>query len=339
MKALVHTAPLTFELREIDQPDPAEGEVLVRLRAVGICGSDVHGMTGTTGRRIPPVIMGHEAAGEVVRVGAGVDRQWLGKRVTFDSTISCGSCDFCRAGEVNLCDNRTVIGVSCDEYRRDGALADYIAVPERILYALPDGVTYDHGAMAEPLSVAVHAVRRTVLTETDRVLVVGCGIIGLLTIQAARAAGCGVIVATDLSERRREAATVCGADLSVPPESVSASGPVDVAFEAVGAAPTVYLAVDNVRKGGTVVLIGNVSPQVPLPLQTVVTRQLSLLGSCASAGEYDDCLAMIERGEIDLEPLITDTLSLEQAADMFHQLHQNPDEHLKAIVHPEEHDV
>lgn len=339
MRALVHTAPFEFELQDLEQPSPQTGEVLIRVRAVGICGSDVHGMSGTTGRRIPPVIMGHEAAGDVVAVGGHVDESWVGRRVTFDSTIYCGKCDYCKSGHVNLCDNRMVLGVSCDEYRRDGALAEYVAVPEHILYELPDDVSYDHGAMAEPLSVALHAVRRSPLGHDDRVLVVGCGIIGLLTIQAARATGCGTIVATDLSRRRLEAARVCGADITVQPDELESIEEVEVAFEAVGASPSFAAALGKLRKGGKIVLIGNVTPEVPFAMQRAVTRQLTVFGSCASAGEYADCLMMIQSGAVNPAPLISDVVPLGEAATMFNRLYESPDDHLKVIVHPGGDDV
>ena len=339
MRALVHTAPFQFDLRTVPDPKPGAKEVLIRVRAVGICGSDVHGMTGRTGRRIPPVVMGHEAAGDVVAGGSGADISWIGKRVTFDSTIHCGECEYCRNAQVNLCDNRKVLGVSCDEYRRDGALAGYVAVPEHILYELPDSVSYEHGAMTEPLSVALHAVRLAKLKSTDRVLVVGCGIIGLLAIQAARAAGCGTITATDLSERRLEVARLCGADVAVQPAALDDQPAVDVAFEAVGAPPTVAAAISKLSKGGTVVLIGNVFPEVPFPLQAVVSRQLTVLGSCASSGEYAECLDLISSGVVNLLPLISESVTLDRAAEMFEKLYKSPDGHLKAIVTMGELDV
>src|SRR5471032_2025200 len=138
MKALLLTAPSQLDLVDFPDPAPADGEVLVRVRACGICGSDIHGWDGSTGRRRPPLIMGHEASGEIVRVGPKVEKWKVGDRVTFDSTIYCGECHFCRSGQVNLCDNRRVVGVSPVEYRQHGAFAEFLAIPGRILYALPD---------------------------------------------------------------------------------------------------------------------------------------------------------------------------------------------------------
>jgi L-iditol 2-dehydrogenase len=192
-----------------DVPDPVAdpGEVLVQVHACGICGSDVHGMDGSTGRRIPPLVMGHEAAGRIAALGPGVSGWHTGDRVTFDSTVSCGSCWHCRRGEINLCDNRRVLGVSCSEYRRDGAFAQLVAVPSAILYRLPDAIGFSQAAMAEAVAVAVHAVHRLPRGLGDSVLVVGAGVIGLLVVQVLRAAGFGRIVAADVATDRRELAT------------------------------------------------------------------------------------------------------------------------------------
>src|SRR5882762_7593397 len=137
MKGLLLKQYMDLEVTDLPQPEIGPGDVLVRVRACGICGSDIHGYDGSTGRRIPPLVMGHEAAGEIAQVGAAVRNFRAGDRVTFDSTVSCGRCDYCARGRINLCDNRMVLGVSCGEYRRHGAFAEYVAVPARILYPLP----------------------------------------------------------------------------------------------------------------------------------------------------------------------------------------------------------
>ena len=187
-----------------DVPDPriSDREVLVRVRTCGICGSDVHGMDGSTGRRRPPVIMGHEAAGVIAEVGKQVKEWKPGDRVTFDSTISCGECWFCQRGLINLCDNRRVLGVSCEDYRQAGAFAEYVALPARILYQIPDAVSFEQAAMVEPVSVAVHGVNRTAISLGDTAVVVGAGMVGLLVVQALRVAGCGKIIAVDLEADR-----------------------------------------------------------------------------------------------------------------------------------------
>ena len=146
----------------------------------------MHGFDGSSGRRIPPVIMGHEASGVVDSTGSGVTRFQPGERVTFDCMISCGHCRFCRRGAPNLCDERRVLGVSCEDYRRDGAFAEFVSVPEHIIYKIPDSLPFDEAALVEPVSVAVHAVNRTPVQLADTAVVIGAGMIGLLTIQALR---------------------------------------------------------------------------------------------------------------------------------------------------------
>src|SRR5215510_14402663 len=161
MKALMLTSYRNLQIAELPTPEAGADEVLVRVAACGICGSDVHGFDGSTGRRIPPLVMGHEAAGEVAQTGSNVHDLAIGDRVTFDSTIYCGQCFFCSRGDVNLCDNRQVLGVSPGEYRRHGAFAEYVAVPRRLVYRLPDNLSYEAAALIEAVSVAVHAVNLT----------------------------------------------------------------------------------------------------------------------------------------------------------------------------------
>ena len=343
MKALVLTEYNHFEYADVPQPQVAADEVLIQVKACGICGSDVHGMDGSSGRRLPPIIMGHEAAGVIRELGENVTDWQVADRVTFDSTVSCGSCHFCRRGRINLCDNRRVLGVSCGEFRRDGAFAEYVAVPQRILYRLPEELTFEKAAMVEPVSVAVHAVQRLGIQFGDTVVVVGSGMIGLLAIQAARAAGCGHIIAVDLEQSKLELALELGADEALSPQETDVLAAVrrrtqgrgaDVAFEAAGFQDTVSLAVESVRKGGSIGLIGNLTPQVLLDLQAVVTRELTLYGSCASQGEYPACLELIARGTIQVAPLITATTDLPSAADWFTRLYAKQPGLMKVIVQP-----
>src|SRR4029079_3428267 len=221
------------------------------------CAGAVHGEPGARGRPCPPLVMGHEAAGTVERVGESVARVAPGDRVTFDSTVYCGACDFCRRGEVNRCDARTVLGVSCGDYRRHGAFAEYVSVPARIVYRLPDALPFEHAALVVPVSVAVHAVGLQVPSPSDTVVVIGCGMIGLLVIQALRAKGCTSIVGVDIDENRRAMASKIGAasvidgERFVPKEVAELTDGrlADHAFEVVGYRETVLSAIRSVRKG------------------------------------------------------------------------------------------
>jgi L-iditol 2-dehydrogenase len=327
----------------VPEPEIGPEEVLVAVKACGICGSDVHGMDGSTGRRRPPIIMGHEAAGVIVRIGSDVQGWAEGDRVTFDSTVYCGRCPPCRAGRINLCDNRRVLGVSCEEYRRHGAFAEYVAVPQHILYRLPAELTFHRAAVVEAVSIAVHAVSRTRVRLDDTALVVGAGMIGILVVQALRAAGCGRIFATDLVPGRLELARKLGADetlvsdaVDVPQEILKRTGGrgVDVAVEAVGLNPTLQTAVASLRKGGQLTLVGNFAPKVELPLQAVVTRELTLNGSCASCGEYPACLDLIARGTIDVDSLTSAIAPLAEGASWFKRLYDGKEPLMKVILEP-----
>jgi len=333
------------ELSYEDAPEPEFGqdEVLIAVKACGICGSDVHGMDGSTGRRKPPIIMGHEASGVIADVGADVQGWSTGDRVTFDSTVYCGVCHFCQRGQINLCDDRKVLGVSCDDYRRHGAFAEFVAVPQRILYRIPEGVSFEQASLVEPLSVAVHGVHRARVTISDTALVVGTGIIGLLIVQVLRVSGCQRIVAVDLDEHKLNLAKQLGADITlragqcdVLAEVLHVTGGrgADVALEAVGVEDTVQTALESVRKGGIVSLVGNVSPSVQFPLQTAVTRELNVNGSCASVGDYPACLDLICRGAVDLGPVMSATASLSEGADWFNRLYGNEAGLFKVVLQP-----
>ena len=343
MKALVLREANHLVYEEAPIPQIGADEVLVQVKACGICGSDVHGMDGSTGRRIPPLIMGHEAAGVIAEVGSGVNGWQAGDRVTFDSTIYCGECYYCRRGQVNLCDNRRVLGVSPGEYRQDGAFAEYVAVPQRILYRLPDGLSFVRAAMLEPVAVAFHAVGRTPIVLDDTAVVVGAGMIGLLVVQALRLAGCGQIIAVDLDRNRLDLAQRLGADVGLKSDEVDVVAEVlqrttgrgaDVAVEVVGIGPTVTLATQCIRKGGTLTLVGNLAPKVDLLLQAVVTRQLTLYGSCALNGEYPACMDMIARGAIDVDTLISAVAPLSDGVGWFQRLKGGEPGLMKVILEP-----
>lgn len=343
MKALLLTEYKQMEVTDVDEPEVGPHDVLVQVEACGICGSDIHGYDGSTGRRIPPLVMGHEAAGVIVETGDQVTDLPVGTRVTFDSMVSCGQCGFCRAGDANLCDHRMVLGVSCGDYRRHGAFAERISVPRRIVYRLPDTLPFEHAALVEAVSVAVHATNVTPIELGDTVVVVGAGMIGLLTLQAAKAAGATRIIAVDLNETRLAVAKQLGAtetlradqyDVPAAVRDLTAGRGADVAFEVVGATPTVKTAIEAVRKGGNVTLVGNISPTIDLPLQSVVTREITLRGTCGCNGEYPQCIDLMDRGVINVEPLITAKISLADGPQWFERLYAGDPEQMKVVVCP-----
>jgi L-iditol 2-dehydrogenase len=352
MKALVLREYGKFTYEDIPDPRLQPDEVLVEVKACGICGSDVHGMDGSTGRRIPPVVMGHEAAGVIVDVGAAAKSAlggttgsgWKpGDQVTFDSTVWCGECWYCRRGEINLCENRRVLGVSCAEYRRDGAFARYVAIPHRILYRLPGGVGFDRAAMVEPLSIAFHAVRLAQPRVNDVAVVVGAGMIGLLILQVLKVAGCGLVISADVDPSKLKRALENGADAALDPQAKDFSDQVkertsgrgaDLSFEAVGVTAALQTALGSVRKGGKLTLVGNVAPKVDLALQAVVTREIAMLGSCGSQGEYPACLDLIAGGRVQLDSLLSAKAPLSEGAAWFDRLYKREPGLMKVILTP-----
>jgi L-iditol 2-dehydrogenase len=343
VKALLLTEVKKLQVVELPDPTCGPGDLLVRVKACGICGSDIHGFDGSSGRRIPPLVMGHEAAGIVQAVGQDVRGFRVGDRVTFDSTVSCGSCHYCRKGSINLCENRQVLGVSCNEFRRQGAFAELVTVPQNIAYPIPDSLPFEHAAMIEAVSIAVHATNRTPRSIGGSVVVVGAGMIGLLCIQTLKIAGFSKIIAVDLEDEKLQLAKTLGATHTVNARTEDPVNAVlhwtnqrgaDAAMEVVGANKPVSTCFQVVRRGGSVTLVGNLTPSVELPLQTVVTRELSIYGSCASNGEIPQCIELLASGAIQVAPLITATTDLENTPNWFDRLYAGEKGAMKVIVTP-----
>ena len=343
MKALILKEYNHLVYEDFPDPEIKSDEVLVRVKACGICGSDVHGMDGSSGRRQPPLIMGHEASGVIEEIGESVTEWQRGDRVTFDSTIYPLNDWYTVRGLYNLSNNRMVLGVSPDEYRRHGAFAEYVAIPQHILYKIPDNVSFDQAAMVEPFAVAAHAVELTPVLLQDTAVVVGAGMIGLCIIQILKARGAGQIVAVDLDSERLQLARQLGVHVTMHAErdpvkkqviEITQNRGSDIAFEAVGISSSVKLAVDVVRRGGTVTLVGNVSPEVELPLQSVVTRQIRLQGSCAICGEYPMILDMMAHNQLNVDVLLSATAPLQEGSEWFQKLYNREKGLMKVVLNP-----
>src|SRR5450759_97309 len=242
MKALVLEEYNRFVYKDVIKPVANDDEVLVEIKAVSICGSDVHGMDGSTGRRIPPIIMGHEASGVIIETGKNVTGWNIGDRVTFDSTIYKLDDWYTRNGHYNLSDNRMVLGVSCNDFKRDGAFAQFVTIPGHILYRIPENVSFEQAAMVEPVAVALHAVNLSGVKINDTIVVFGSGMIGLFIIQLLKHAGCNVIAVDMLQEKldmakRAGASTVLNAqtdDVTAEIRKLTNNRGADIAFEDVG---------------------------------------------------------------------------------------------------------
>ena len=343
MKALVLEEYNRLEYTDVPDPVIGENDVLIEVKACGICGSDVHGMDGSTGRRIPPLVMGHEASGVIVAKGGKVTGWSEGDRVTFDSTVYPLNDWYTLQGRYNLSDNREVLGVSPGSYRRHGAFAQYVAIPQHILYKLPDQVTFEQAAMVEPVAVALHAFSLADLKIGESCLVMGAGMIGLCMVQCTATAGAQPVVACDLNEERLALALRLGADQVINPDNqqadeiamqVTSVRGFDVVLEAVGISSTVNASIRLVRKGGRVILTGNLSPAIEFPLQSVVTREIRVQGSCAIRGEYEAALKMIASGKIRVDPLISAVAPLSEGASWFQRLYQKEPGLNKVILIP-----
>jgi L-iditol 2-dehydrogenase len=343
MKALVLEEYNKLVYKDFPDPVIAENEVLVKVEAAGICGSDVHGMDGSSGRRIPPLVMGHEASGVVTSLGKEVLGWSVGDRVTFDSTIYQLDDWYTRKGLYNLSDNRMVLGVSPGSWKKHGAFAEFVNIPQHILYRIPDGVTFTQAAMVEPVAVAAHAVELTPLSWNDSAVVVGSGMVGLFVIQVLRARGCGKIIAVDLEEHKLRLAKELGADHTLNPNrndisrevlSLTENRGADIAFEVVGSSEGVKTAIGSVRKGGAVTLVGNLSPTAEIPLQTIVTQQIRLQGSCAICGEYPAVLGMIARKKVNVDAILSAEAPLSEGASWFKRLYDKEPGLIKVVLKP-----
>jgi L-iditol 2-dehydrogenase len=344
MKALVLDKYMELNYRDFPKPEIEPNEVLINVKACGICGSDVHGMDGSTGRRQTPLIMGHEASGVIAEVGKNVSDWKTGDRVTFDSTIYPPNDWFTRKGHYNLSDNRKVLGVSPGEYRKHGAFAEYVTVPAHILYKLPDSVTFEQAAMVEPVAVAAHAVNISKIRPGQSAVVVGAGMVGMFVIKMLEIAGAYPIIAIDLDEKKLELAKEFGAThtvestdsiLSEKVKNLTKNRGADFGFEVVGISETVNLCINSLRKGGTAVLVGNLKPEITVPLQKIVTTELSLLGSCAINGEYEMVLDLLASGKVSVDKMISAIAPLSEGAEWFHRLYNKEPGLHKVILVPE----
>ena len=343
MKALLHTEPYRLDYADVAEPDVGAEDVLVRVAACGVCGSDVHGYTGETGRRLPPIIMGHEAAGVVERVGEDVRDVQPGTRVCFDSTVYCNRCEACRRGEVNRCVRRQVLGVSTPDVKRHGAFAEFVVLPHWTLIPMPEALSFTQAALLEPVSIGLHAASRADVREGDAVLVLGAGPIGLFAMQAARLKGAEKLIVSDLDETRLDLARDLGADVAVSPKEVDLPEAVreatdgrgaDVSIEAVGIGATVRQAIAATRAGGTVALVGNLEQRTEIPLQETISKELTLRGSYASSGEYRDAVELVASGKIDVLRLVSETASLADGQRAFDRLREGERGLMKIVLEP-----
>lgn len=339
MKALVYEGPWQMPVREIPAPEPGPGEVIVSVKATGICGSDVHGFTGATGRRIPPMVMGHEFSGVISALGPGVTGHRVGDRVVVQPIITCGRCVNCLAGLPNICLNRRGLGMMTT----NGSNAEAVAVPQQLLYDLPDEVPWEQAALVEPLSVAMHAANMSPIRLMDTVVILGAGTIGLLTLLACRLKGAGAVIISDLSPHRLEVARRLGADAAVNPAQEDLAAVVRkyageagaaVVIEAVGITATARQSLELVRPGGHVTWIGNAAPTIEIGMQQVVTREITVRGVYAFNVEFGRAIEALRTRRVDVTPIIEQVAPLEAGPQIFHDLAKGTLDAVKVVLKP-----
>ncbi|MBI1817154.1 MAG: alcohol dehydrogenase catalytic domain-containing protein [Deltaproteobacteria bacterium] len=324
MRAAFCVAPGQFELRDVPEPAPAPGEVLIKIHNCGICGSDLHWYHGG-GIPIPSVCPGHEISGEVAALGNGVRGVRAGDRVAIEPLLVCHECRYCRSGEYQLCRRMRIRGISAD-----GGFADYVSMPESAVFPLPQSVDWELGAMAEPMAVCVHALRLAALPVGARVLVLGAGTIGLLAIVAARAAGAAEVLISARYPHQHAAAERLGARVFDASSEGAARlidygyhNPVDAVIETVGGvADTLNDAVQLVRAGGVVVVLGVFTGPVTCNGLLLVSKEVRIVGSLtySRAGvraEFEIALQLLAEQRTSLRPLVTHTFSLDRVGEGF----------------------
>lgn len=329
-----------LRLEPVPVPDLKPDEVLVRIRSVGICGSDVHyWQSGRIGDFVvnAPMILGHESAGEVVRVGSAVSSLAAGDRVALEPGVPCRLCSFCKGGRYNLC--RDVRFLATPPIH--GSMANLVAHPADFCFKLPDHVSFDEGAMLEPLSVGLHAAKRGGISIGHTVLIVGAGPIGLMCMIAARASGATTIVMTDLVESRLAVARALGAHHtfrvgdSPSLEEALERGAVlrpDVTMECSGAQRAIATAIKATKSGGVVVLVGLGPAEVTIPIVDAATREVDLRGIFRYANTYPTALALVSAGVVDVKPVVTHHYPLAEMLEAFETAHTARDGAIKVAV-------
>lgn len=338
MKALRYLGPKQLEVTDAPKPQPKDDEVLIRVRAVGICGSDVHGWLGITGRRVPGVIMGHELSGTVEAVGENVKSFQVGDAVVPQPIDSCGTCEFCKAGRNQMCAQRTLLGVM----DVNGGMAEFVPVKENMLYHKPENLSFETAALIEPLTVAYTAVHKLSDYRDKNVLVIGGGTIGLCILKMLKDMQPKRIIVSDLSEERRKTAIEMGADAVIDPSGdyvqqlteITGGRLADITIEAVGVEAAVNQSIRALHPTGTSIWVGVSQQEMTINMHDVVCKDRTIIGSMNySHQDFGETIKMLQEGRIENpEQLISDRISLEEAPDMFADLHDNPDLHKKALI-------
>jgi 2-desacetyl-2-hydroxyethyl bacteriochlorophyllide A dehydrogenase len=339
MRSAVISGPGRIELVDTPVPDLERDRILVKVKAVGICGTDLEIYSGTipylkTGQLSYPVVPGHEWAGEVVEVGSEVRGISVGDRVISETQIGCGKCEMCRKGRYNLCPELVRIGIG----GIPGAFADYIAVPDKSIHKIPDGVGWEEAALTDPVSVALYGAIRGQVSPSDDVLVVGAGTIGLLSVSVCRALGAGSVKMVGRRKERISLAMEMGAEEAFEPDEGRLSklkGKIDLLIETSGSEDALRTYIPLMRKGGRIVLLG--FPHGPIEgidLSGLVIGNITIYGVLGSPGVWREALSLIAKGTVPVSKIITHTFPLDDIALAFEQARSRAGGAIKVMVIP-----
>lgn len=341
MKALRYLGPRKLEIRELPTPEPARGEVLIKVLACGICGSDVHGYLGLTGRRLEPMTMGHEFCGEIVKTGVAANQFKTGDQVIVQPIHFCGECVNCKRGLTMLCLNKRFFGV----LSVDGAMAEYVSVPEKLLYPLPDHCAPYTGALVEPYAVAYGGVLKAGDIEGKTVLVIGAGTIGVCVLQLLKLRKPGKLIVSDLSDSRLNTSLELGADAVINPakqdfmetlQELTTGSMIDISIECVGVQPTANQSIQCLKAGGASVWLGMSQKEMTINMQDIVCSARRVLGSFNyTHEEFGQVAKIVTSGQLATDKLVSRIVSLEEAAGIFPEIHEHPDDYLKVMIDPQ----
>ncbi len=333
----VMTAPGVIEFRDIPIPSIKDDEVLVRIKRIGVCGSDIHVYHGKHPFTKYPVTQGHEVSGQIAGIGKNVHSLKVGQKVTIEPQVVCGECYPCRHGKYNLCESLKVMG-----FQTTGCASEYFAVPEEKVTPLPDVMTYDQGAMIEPLAVTVHAARRFPELEGANVAILGSGPIGILLMQSCKALGCRSVLITDISDGRLALAEECGADHAVNTlhedfgeAMVSAFGPdkADVIYDCAGNDTTMGQAIKHARKGSKIILVAVYEGMATVDLATLNDHELDLDTTMMYRHEdYVAAIDLVSSGKVRLEPLMSAHFPFRDYLDAYKYIDANREKTMKVII-------
>lgn len=337
MKQLIMISPGKLVYQEVEIPSIKENEVLLKMKYIGVCGSDIHVNHGKHPYTSYPVIQGHEVSAEIVKIGKEVKDFKIGDRVTVQPQVVCGKCYQCLHDDYNICDNLKVMG-----FQTTGMASEFFAVDSSKLLLLPDGVNFEKGSMIEPLAVAVHAIKRGGDIKGKKVIVLGAGPIGNLVAQSAKGMGADSVIITDISDHRLKVAKKCGIDFCINTNKDNitdvivekfGSNKADIIFECVGINTTTDQAINNARKGSKIIIVGVFGDLASVNMGLIQDRELTLIGTLMYKKEdFEKAIELINEKKVNLDELISNKFKFEEYKQAYDYIDQWKDKIMKVLI-------